>query len=552
MPTLVVKAGPEPGKRFPLQGELEVGRERAAAIRLDDRTISRRHAQVRVRDGAVTVVDLGSQNGTAVNGMKVKAETPLKDGDEVRFGQVLLTYLEERPAAPAPLEISSVVLEDRPQEVLSELPAADLASSLLSGAGGLSLETVKQRLTVLQDVSVALHRAKDEETLCGLILDRLLELFPGADRGFVLLHDAERDQLRPAAVRVRPGLPGAIAISRTLVWDVLKTQRGVLSGDALEDRRFRRVDTVLSIGIRSVVCVPLVTDGQALGVIALDSLRASGRFVTDDMALLGAIAAQAALALSVKRLHGMLLGRELLERDLALARRIQTRFLPRRFPEAKGWDFRARYEPAQEIGGDYYDFLDLPSRRVGVAVGDVSGKGISAALYMVHLRTAVRAQAAGGDDPAEILRRVNRALVPDLDEGMFVTCTLVLIDPAAGLLRVSSAGHPPPLVRRTDGSVDELAIPRAAPIGVNEGAVYATREYPIRPGETVVLFTDGISEATDAAGELFGTQRLANAMAAAEGSPESVESAVLTSVASFVADAPAADDATLLCFGPRG
>lgn len=528
---------------------MDVGRDRTAGIRIDDRTISRRHAHVAVRDGRVFVTDLGSQNGTAVNGLKIRKETPLSDGDEVRFGNVLLTLLAER-AAPAPgADVSSVRLEDRAQEVLGELKAIDLAASLLSGDGTVSMETLKRRLRLLEDVSIALHRARNEEELCGLILDKLLEVFPSADRGFILVHEPARDELRPAAVRVRPGLPGQIGISRTLVWDVLRKKRGVLSGDAMEDERFRGIRTVVQVGIRSVVCVPMVAEGEALGVIALDSVRSSGRFVTDDMALLSAIAAQAALSFSVTRLHRRLLGQELLERDLALARRIQTRFLPRQLPERHGWDFRAHYAPAQEVGGDYYDFLELAGGRVVMAVGDVSGKGVSAALYMVHLRTAVRVHADDAEDPAEVLRRVNRALIPDLDEGMFVTCTLAILDPAAGRLRVTSAGHPPPLLRRRDGSVAELKLPRSSPLGISEGAPFSAREFPVLPGETAVLFTDGISEATSPDGALFGTQRLAEAIGRSGSSPAAVEEAILEAVSAFAAGSAPADDTTLVCFG---
>lgn len=552
MPSLVIKAGPHEGHRYPLHGETEVGRERSAGIRVEDRTISRRHATVSVRDGRVFVTDLGSQNGTAVNGLRIRKETALKDGDEVRFGNILMAFHAGRLETPGALDSSSVRLEDRPQTVLVELKAADLAASILSGEGKVTIETVKRRLGLLQDVSVALHRAKNEEELCGLILDQLLEVFPAADRGFLLLHDPVRGELRPAAVRVRPGIPGEIAISRTLVWDVLRKKRGVVSSDAMEDTRFRRVSTLVQAGIRSVVCVPMVMEGESSGVIALDSLRSSGRFVTDDMALLGAIAAQAALALSVIRLHGQLLDHELMERDLALARRIQTRFLPHRLPEIPGWEFRGHYEPALDVGGDYYDCLELSDGRIGIGIGDVSGKGVSAALYMVHLRTAVRTHAPGASDPAEVLGRVNRALIPDLDEGMFVTCAFAILEPASGRFRVASAGHPPPLLRRRDGSVAEMTLPRSSPLGINEQVAFASRVFSIGPGETVILYTDGVSEATDSHDVLFGTQRLADAVASAPGSSETVEKAVLDAVSAFVGGAPQADDLTLVCFGSRG
>src|ERR1051326_5122926 len=210
------------------------------------------------------------------------------------------------------------------------------------------------------------------------------------------------------------------------------------------------------------------------------------------------------MALAYARVHGKLVERELLEHDLDLAKKIQRHFLPPKFA--------VEYAPALKVGGDLYDFVELAEGLIAVAVGDVSGKGVSAALFAAKVMSDLRYQAQGQTTASTILTRLNRALSQRNDEGMFVTLALIVIDVRKAHLMVASAGHPLPLVRHATGEVGEIGKTGDKPLGLDEDAAFTQHEYEIDRGDRVVLFTDGVLEALNRADELYGDARLADAI----------------------------------------
>jgi len=546
MPVLIVKSGSLSGRRFEFRTDVEIGRAALVDVSLPDPSVSRRHASISAREGGWALTDLGSQNGTAVNGKRTREPMALRDGDEIRVGAVPLLFVDQPLSTPPKRPTSSVNLSDAGQPVLQSMKASAAVDALLSGTPAAT--DLGRRLQLLYDVGSVLSTTLDEEALLGRILDELLAVFPKAEHGIVLFHDAASDALTTAAVRSRSA-GGPLSMSRTIVKDVIQNRRGVLSVDALLDARFPEAESIQLLGIRSVVCVPMMAQEEIHGAITLFSADAANAFDRDDMALLLAIAGQAGLALSRARLHERVVRQELLERDLALARRIQARFLPKGVPGIPGWSFADHYAPALEVGGDYFGYLELPRPYVGVAVGDVSGKGISAALVMAKLGSEVRFQSVARTDPADILGRVNRALTEDLEDGVFVTAALLVLDTASGAARLASAGHPAPLLRRASGEVVPAPSARGLPLGVAETTVFGTTSFALGPGDVAVLYTDGVTEAADPGGALLGEERLKQAVAAANGSPEAVLKAVLDAVSRFAGDEPPSDDITLVCLG---
>jgi serine phosphatase RsbU (regulator of sigma subunit) len=549
LPTLLVKDGPLAGRKFPLVGQMDIGRASRCEIPIDDRTISRRHATVTVRTDSVILTDRDSQNGTAVNRRRISEPTRLFDGDEVRVGAVTLVFSDETHPKQPPS--SGIRFVDSAPQVLASVPVADAGTSFVETNETLTPVLMRQRLEVLHDMAVVFHQTLDEDALLARVLEKVLAAVPDADRGFVVLVE-DGGALRTAAVKLRSGRAEEDApLSQTLIQDVVKSRRGIISADAQTDPRLMRADSIMSLDVRGVICVPMIADGEALGVVALDAARTAA-FGKDELSLLASVAALAALALSKARLHRRLMAAEILERDLELAERIQSRFLPHEGPSIPGWEFTAHYRSALEVGGDYYDFVALPAGHLAVGIGDVSGKGISAALCMVRVAGEIRYRSAGRLEPAEVLRDTNRSLVQELEAGMFVTCLLVILDPESGEVSVASAGHLPPLVRRANGSIVELGIAKAPPLGVVEAAVFKSRLHKLETGDVLVLYTDGITEAHGPTGALFGMERLLAAMAAAEPTPERVQRAILDAVSEFTAGEPPSDDVTLVCLGPVG
>jgi serine phosphatase RsbU (regulator of sigma subunit)/anti-sigma regulatory factor (Ser/Thr protein kinase) len=275
------------------------------------------------------------------------------------------------------------------------------------------------------------------------------------------------------------------------------------------------LEALRSAGVKLVV--PLVTQGELIGLLNLGPRLSDQEYSGDDRRLLESLAAQAAPAVRVGQLvreqEAEIRSRERLEQELAVARLIQQNFLPRALPEAAGWGVAADYRPAREVGGDFYDFIDLPDGRLGLVVGDVTDKGVPAALVMAATRSVLRASAQRLVEPGAVLERVNEHLVPDIPQNMFVTCLYGVLELDTGRLVFANAGHNLPMVASA-GAVTEL-MARGMPLGLMSGMTYEETEAVLDPGAHLLLYSDGVTEAHDADREMFGGDRLASVMAEA-------------------------------------
>src|SRR5215212_9683372 len=267
------------------------------------------------------------------------------------------------------------------------------------------------------------------------------------------------------------------------------------------------------------LAVPLVSQGELIGVLNLGPRLSEQDYSSDDRRLLDKLAAQAAPALRVAQLvreqKAEAATRQRFEQELEVARLIQQNFLPRELPDLPGWQIAAYYRPAREVGGDFYDVIPLPDGRVAFVVGDVTDKGVPAALVMSATRSVLRASAQRLIEPGVVLERVNEHLCPDMPEKMFVTCLYGVLDPATGLLRFANAGHDLPYVK-TAGGVVELRA-RGMPLGLMPGMAYEEKGAVLQPGESVLLHSDGVVEAHDPERDMFGFPRLKETVADAPG-----------------------------------
>jgi len=289
-----------------------------------------------------------------------------------------------------------------------------------------------------------------------------------------------------------------------------------------------------------------------MGIIHLDTVSQGKHFEGDDLNLLAGIATQAAVAISNARMHGQMVKQERMQRDLDLARHIQESFLPQAVPDVENYDFRHWYKAALEVGGDFYDILQLDDERIAILVGDVSGKGIPAALLMAKMMSDVRITALQEPEPRFVVQRLNDILAESATEDMFVTFIYVILYVKERRLVVTNAGHCPPVVRRGAGE-EVLRLEKSVnyPLGVMPGAEFDQEEFVLEPGDTVALFSDGIIEAMDAEKNQYGFERLEATMAQDTGEPNVILHSVLNDVRRFVGDTPQSDDLTLVCFGHK-
>ena len=303
------------------------------------------------------------------------------------------------------------------------------------------------------------------------------------------------------------------------------------------------LEQLRAAGVKLVV--PLVTQGELIGLLNLGPRLSDQDYSGEDRRLLESLAAQAAPAVRVGQLvreqEAEIRSRERLESELAVARLIQQNFLPRSLPALDGWGVAADYRPAREVGGDFYDFIDLPDGRLGIVVGDVTDKGVPAALVMAATRSVLRASAQRLIQPGAVLQRVNEHLCPDIPENMFVTCLYGVLEPATGRLVFANAGHNLPLVA-LDGETSELRA-RGMPLGLMTGMDYEETETVLEPGAQLLLYSDGVTEAHDPQREMFGGPRLADELAAAGNGPGAAMIAnLLERLAAFTGDAAEQED----------
>jgi serine phosphatase RsbU (regulator of sigma subunit)/anti-sigma regulatory factor (Ser/Thr protein kinase) len=283
------------------------------------------------------------------------------------------------------------------------------------------------------------------------------------------------------------------------------------------------LDALRSEGIRLVV--PLVSQGELIGLLNLGARLSEQDYSTDDRKLLENLAAQAAPAVRVAQLvrqqQAEARERQRMEQELQVARLIQQYFLPKELPRLPGWQVEAYYRPAREVGGDFYDFIELPEGRIGIVVGDVTDKGVPAAMVMAATRSVLRAAATRLIAPGPVLERVNELLEPDMPPNMFVTCLYGVLDPASGRLRFANAGHNLPYLRTEEGVTEVRAT--GMPLGLMPGMAYEENEAVIGGAATILLHSDGLAEAHDPDGNMFGFPRLARLIEEHPGGPALID-----------------------------
>jgi serine phosphatase RsbU (regulator of sigma subunit)/anti-sigma regulatory factor (Ser/Thr protein kinase) len=273
------------------------------------------------------------------------------------------------------------------------------------------------------------------------------------------------------------------------------------------------------------LAVPLVSQGELIGLLNLGARLSEQEYSTDDRKLLENLAAQAAPAVRVAQLvrqqQAQARERQRMEQELQVAKLIQQNFLPKELPQLPGWQVEAYYRPAREVGGDFYDFIELPEGRVGIVVGDVTDKGVPAAMVMAATRSVLRAAATRLVDPGPVLERVNELLEPDMPPNMFVTCLYGVLDPASGRLRFANAGHNLPYLRTEEGVTEIRAT--GMPLGLMPGMAYEENEAVIGGAATILLHSDGLAEAHDPEGNMFGFPRLARLIEEHPGGPALID-----------------------------
>lgn len=562
MAFLTLTVGVEPGKRFPLEGDKSViGRSSDCDVPLDVAAVSRRHAALLVDAGQYYVEDLGSRNGTILNGRLIDGRTPVRDGDRIGVCDQEFSFHFDRPVGLAGADTSTgdrvstlAELVDDDDDGGGDLPGSVMATIDLGNAdaGLLTSANPEAKLKALLAISQSLSKSVSIKEILPNLLDSLFSIFPQADRGFVVMQTKNDGPLAVVEQKARrKSQEEAMRISRTIVKHSIDTKKAILSADAASDERFGMAESIAEFQIRSMMCVPMIdSDRQPIGVLQIDTVNQMSRFTDEDLEVLVAVANQAGAAVDNARLHEQAVAQRALARDLALAAKMQRALLPKRAPEAPGYCFFDYYESARQVGGDYYDYISLPDARFAVVLGDVAGKGVAAALIMARLSSDVRFALATESDASQAMMRINRSFAEQGLDDKFVTMVIAIVDRNAHTLTLVNAGHMAPLLRNAAGQVVEVAEEISGlPLGVYEDFEYDCHTQPLEPGDLVTLFTDGFSEAMNAQRELYGMERLIASTGAEVSDIADLGKHLLDDVRTFVNGHSQSDDMCLACFG---
>jgi len=555
-----------------------LGRSARNDLCLEDPFTSRLHAEIRRVGDTFWINDLGSANGTYLNGIRLFQPVALQNRDQIRVGETEIEFSvggETSPTGARTNLLMGRVLE-RPRTDSIAVPAAlDPAVSQTKGTPSRREEqrraarVLDDPLALLGQVSqTLLSRLSLEETL-GTLLERVFDVLP-ADRGLVFLLEALPEEemadrgddvlslegqgarLVCKASKVRSGVGSGtekvpdLRISQSITHTVMAQGAVVLTTDAQEDPRFSGRESIVLSGLRSVMAVPLAVEGRVTGMLYVDTVLEESPFTERDLQILTLIAGVAAIRVENMALLELQQEQQRLADELELASEIQLGLHPANPPSIEGYDLVGVSFPCYEVGGDYYDFIEKSDGRHVIAVGDVSGKGTGAALLMSSVHAAVRAHTRTRLTAGEVVAEINRYIHDNTPPNRYVTLFYSELDPRTHHLRYINAGHNPPILLRKSGEVARLDV-GGFPVGILPSGEFKEGGTTLSPGDVLVIFSDGATESLNEAGEEFDEERLIEVVLRyREDRAAVIRDRIDEALTRFVGKAKAVDDLTMV------
>jgi serine phosphatase RsbU (regulator of sigma subunit)/pSer/pThr/pTyr-binding forkhead associated (FHA) protein len=525
--------------RHPLQGgAISIGRASDCSIPIKDRYLSRRHAEIVAVGKNWVLKDLGSANGTYLNGSRVDGDIPLKAGDRIRLGDTELVFETsekntDRFIAVAETPVSATIAI--PVREITDRPPAEKDVS---------------RLQTLTQLAKELIEDRPMSELFGFIVDSIMKHLHPSRAAVALIGPDGRSFTKVEVRRQDKNDTSELTISGTLLADIVQEKKALAYIDVTGNEKLSRAQSIIMQGIHSILCAPMMIGDSVVGVLYLDYLFTQRSISEDDVRLAAQIARFAAIKLETTRLREDAIQKRIMDEELRTASSIQRRLLPDAPAAVEGYTFVGHNQPCRTVSGDYYDFVVRPDGRVYFVIGDVSGKGVTAGLMMAGLQVAFRIFSKSDPDPATFVTKLNLALKENLPQSKFVTLFLGRLDTTTGAIEYVNAGHTPPLLLTSSGA-SELTESDLL-LGVVSRAEFVNRKLQLHPGDSLILFTDGVTESRGKEGAEMGPARIAKAISSlhareAREIAERVEEAVLE----HVGDAENLDDDVTLVIVSR-
>ena len=508
---------------------VSLGRASDCTIPIRDRYLSRRHAEIIPTGPNWIIKDLSSVNGTYLNGARVEKDTLLNSGDRIRLGDTELIFVTSEHTTDRYMAIGDTAV----QAAIS-IPIGDIDATAEDSVD-------MPRLQTLNRLARELIEDRPLAELFGFIVDKVMEhLHPS--RAAIALLTADRKAFSQVEVRrADENDTTELTISHTLLNTLIEEKKALAFMDVAADAKLSMSKSIQMQGIRSILCAPLVIGATVEGVLYVDYVVAQKSISADDVRLVAQIARFAATKLETTQLREEAIEKRIMDEELRTASMIQRRLLPPAPQNVDGFSFLGTNQPSRTVSGDYYDFLVRPDGHVYFVIADVSGKGVGAGLVTAGLQIAFRIFAKSDPDPATLVSQLNTALHETLPRSKFVTLFLGRLDTATGEVDYVNAGHVPPLWLRRAG-VEELVAGDIL-LGVMFGATYTNHRLHLEPGDALVLFTDGVTDAESSTGAEITADELANAIRGTHGHPAGdVAYALNEAVLLHTGDADTLDD----------
>jgi sigma-B regulation protein RsbU (phosphoserine phosphatase) len=524
--------------RQQLQGTaVTIGRASDCSIPIKDRYLSRKHAEIIVEHGAWILKDCGSANGTYLNGSRMERDHPLRTGDRIRLGDTEIVF----ETAEHNTDRMLAVADTSPSMTIS-IPVNEIEQP----GGGKSDTGDLAKLKTLNLLARELIEDRPTEELFGFIVDRVLEHTQASRAALGLLGPDGKSFVNVEVRRQDRSDSSELRISHTVLSEVVEEKKALAFMDVSVDEKLSRAQSIIMQGIRSILCAPLMIGDAVVGVLYVDYLFTQRKISEEDVRLVAQIARFAAIKLETTRLREEAIQKRIMDEELKTASVIQRGLLPPAPTGIEGYTFSGANRPCRTVSGDYFDFVRRPNGQIYFVIADVSGKGITAGLMMAGLQASFRIFCKNDPTPAALVSQLNDALKDTLPQSKFVTLFLGRLHLATGLIEYANAGHTPPLWLRNDGA-EELGETDLV-LGIVTRAEFRSHSLQLAPGDSLILFTDGVTEAENEEGQDLGSlDHVRTRLAAMHGDDaDALTSAIEAVVFDHMGDAPLADDVTLL------
>jgi len=529
---------------WPLEpGKYIIGRRQECEFYIPSKTISRNHAEIEVLGGGgeICLLDLNSHNGTVVNDRRIKDRVIIKEGDSLKFGdtEFKLAPVDDEGEIPSTLTraklsegepVKSVFLNIN--EALKPLPAKVSESPKI--------------LSTIIEMARMLTHSEPKEVMLEQSLELVAQVIP-AERLAVLFVSEDQEEVYTGATLLPSGKdPGEFKLSQTIIKEIITDKNAIVIGDPQDDPRFAAQQSIIMSELKSAVAVPLFDEGNVLGILYADTTNPQHRYGDDHLRVLAAFGNIIASRLQNYSLLEVRQQRQIMEAELDRASGIQKNLLVSQPPQVKGYEIVTFQEQSRSVGGDLYDMTVLPDGRMLFLVADVSGKGMGAALLMSNILAAFRIMYESSEfDLGKVVEKVSMQLFRYSDPGHFATLFIGLTEPDGKTIRYINAGHNPPLVVRSDGSLEHLE-PSGVMIGAFDFGGWEEQEIELSENEFIFIFTDGVTEA-ERDNNQYGDARMEKLVAEARVlSPCEIVGRLMDDINGFMGDAPRSDDITVL------